>query len=169
MKKNIKRSDVVNIFNTLQTYTDVKDKVFSFFIKRNISLITPTIESIRGIYDDSKASDEYLEYDKKRIEICETYAKRDDNGDILNVNNNYIFEDIDTVKKLISDLASDYTEAIEEFEQLNIHVKELIEEEVEVDISPIPFNAIPGAINFYEFEALIKEDPEEIEKLIGDL
>lgn len=127
----------INAVNSLQ---GVK---FAYGINKNRKAIERELETLQ---EAIKASDKYTEYDKKRIELCEKHAVKDDNGKAKMENNEYVITDKDAFDKEIDTLRAKYKDAIDEREAQLKEFSELLKKESDFVPFKIAFEDVPEDI-----------------------
>lgn len=168
MKKTLKRYEVAKLIVTLSKMAEEESKIFSFFVTRNLNSLETHKNDIIEIEKLVQPTEKFKEYDEKRLELCEIYARKDSSGTFININGNYDFgSNLEKVTNLMTNLIDEYKDAVQEFSDIQIAYKDQMEEEIEVDLALIPFAQIPDNINFLDVEHIVKETPEEIEKIIS--
>jgi len=126
---------------------------FSYFIAKNKVLIRDEIIAL----DKSRhSSPEYLEYDKKRLELARKYADKDQDGKAIIKDNQFVLtEKIDEFQTELEELKKIYFMAIEEQENKVKDFEELIERETDFIGLKINLNDIPDGIEPSILEVLI--------------
>lgn len=139
----------------------LKGAKFTFTLLKNIDLIDKEIKSLS---ECSKPTDEYNAYDKARVELCEKFCAKEENGELKkkpNPQNPNQFEyDIDTTSK-------EWTDAIETLRLTNVAVleareeqlnsyNELLQSDSDVTFSTIKLADVPNEISM-DLMRVIKE------------
>ncbi len=109
-------------------------------------------------------SEEFKQYENKRIELCNKYAKKDKDGNpiIININDKFIYDGLENNKEFIfsiKKLNKEYEDIIKiRNEQIKHYDEIIMNEEIEIDnklkkikISLIPDNIICGELLEYLF------------------
>jgi len=137
--------------NNIGNLKALKGAKFTYGLLKNIDLLEKEVKSVMEM---SKPSEEFLVYDKARIALCETHAKKDANGEIakkeVQPNSGQFEYDIDTTSKVwidaIEELKVTYKEAIDiRDEQLKTY-NELLSAESDIVLSKIALSDIPNDI-----------------------
>ena len=153
------------------------NKYFSYFIIRNIHYLTPEIQSINSIRQSMIPSDNVLEYERKRIELAESFCERTENDepkmkDIYDGFNNkqtvYVFSEKNEAlfSEKLKELSKEYSDHLAEFEASVNEFSFLMNEEIEIDVAKISFERIPDDVNITNIIDFIEESKEDIESLI---
>lgn len=131
----------------------LKGSKFSFTIAKNKEVIKPVMDKLNKII---KPSDEFSEFDKKRVEINEKFAVRNEKGDIVMKEGRYdIPEDKkEAFEKEIETLKVEYKEAIDEREAQKKEVEDFLKEEITLEFRTMPLSIIPEDINVDEMDIL---------------
>jgi len=150
----ISREKLFKMYDVFERLAMSKDNVrFHYLIIKNKRLIQPEIDSIREIGTPTK---EYQEFDKKRMQTCNEYCLKDDNGEVVVKNNNFVIpEDVqDKFNGIIDELKEEYAETLSLAEKAKKEIDELLLEEIEIPFVFIPMNVIPEKLAGYEVETL---------------
>lgn len=148
------RNNLVNFYAALrvaETLTGKSENIvkFQYAVQKNLQKLKEEIESLKKA---NQYLPEYLEYDKKRIELCEKHANKDDRGKAkkIKVGRTEMYDLLDENGNQKAEFTQDY-DALQEShapalkareEQLVLYNK-LLEEEVEMDIYKVPLSYFP--------------------------
>lgn len=153
----ITRKKATELFNTLSTFTGVYNKTFSMYLVLNNKKLMPTIQEVQEIQKTSTPSPEYMELQKKELEIVNKYVEKDEKDNPVLVGNNGFKinpEKFDVYTAEKNELIESNKEIIDEFETLKDNVEKLINEEIEIDLLLIPFECVPDEIGVTDLESL---------------
>jgi hypothetical protein len=84
------KNESVALYQSLNKLGNLKGVKFAYGVSRNISLLKPEIESLEKAVT---VSEEYKEFENKRIALVEKFSKKDEKGKFVKVNNNYEIEE----------------------------------------------------------------------------
>lgn len=84
------KNESVALFQSLNRLGNLKGVKFAYGVSRNISLLKPEVESLEKAV---AVSEEYAEFEKKRIALVEKFAKKDEKGKFIMTGNNYEIEE----------------------------------------------------------------------------
>src|SRR3990167_6028114 len=110
VKKGMKNSDLFKLRNALQIVSRHSGVKFAYSVARNLNKIESEINLLLSTIKPSK---KYLEYDKKRVELCQKYANQKD-GKREFVNDNYVIKDKKNFEKDHENLKKECRIAIDE-------------------------------------------------------
>jgi len=152
---DIKKSEVVKLSRIFEYFKSQKlGRKFSYFITRNNIKLKDEVEALKEIM---APSEKYQEFDKKRAEIASNMADKDDKGKPIIVNNSYqIIENQSKFDKTISDLRTEYKEAIEEFEKTAKVYNEILKETVPFEPYAIGIDNLPDELEPEIMEILVE-------------
>ena len=159
----MKRKDLVELNNVLHELSGEKHKVkFSFFVARNINKIKPEIDAI---IDVNKPCDEKQEYEKKRLDLCEKYAEKDENGRAkISNKNEYVMGENQKIFNEEMEKLKEEREIADKLEKDRIsQFEEMLDEEVEFDgykikIDNLPEEIKPSFLNVFLIADIIIDD-----------
>jgi len=139
------------LFNRLAAQkTTVK---FHFLVAKNKRLMEPEVKSIQ---DANEPTAEFLEFEGKRVELCNDYCEKDETGRPVIKNNNY---------SIIEDKKSEFGEKVEKLKEENKDIVkqtedkskqflELLKEEVDIELSRFKLNELPKEMIGQDLELL---------------
>lgn len=139
----ITKKDLGDLYQGLLSVDNLTGVKFSYAVARNLSMLKDEMESLKKAISMSK---EFAEYEFKRVELAEDCAVLE-NGKPKVVNGEYEIRDEEFFKTSLSKLQETYKEAIDGRKKQLSELRELLKEEIEVDLYMIPQDIVPEAIN----------------------
>lgn len=113
----------------------------SFIVKTKLALS----DIVNGISEAARATDTYLEYDRKRSELASQFADKDANGDPIIRNNNYaVTEKADEFQKAFEELKEQYKEVIMQREEQVKSIDAKLNEDIEVELPTLSIHNFPN-------------------------
>lgn len=149
----MKKQEIVDLYNGLSVIKDLKGVKLNYAIAKNISLLEPEVKALQKAH---MSSDSFQEYEKKRVEIAEKYAKKEENGNPIIVNDNYILEDKYGFTKEVEKLNKEYKKTIDERKAQMEEVDKLLLEEVPIELHKITLDDIPNDVTTEQMKSIIK-------------
>lgn len=148
----MKRQDLYNLLNGFEAVKDLKGVKFAYAIAKNKKLVLAELEILKDVLKDS---DNFIEYDKKRIELCEKYCTKDDKGKPVIKNRKYdgLTKNEEFTKKL-DELGEKFKEVIDEKKKRAEEYKNLLDEEVEFEFYKIKLENVPEDITAAQIESV---------------
>lgn len=125
----MKREEIIQLIRNFGEVKDLQGLKFAYAVARNINILKP----------------EFERYEKDRIALAETYAKKDKDGKPETKDNTYVFEDV----KLFQ----------EELKKLN-------EETIDINLYMVDYKDVPSNISAGQLSSIfsIVKDVEEPKK-----
>jgi len=173
MKTKLTRERIFQIWYVLTNLkvpeNEMLDKRFDYAKNRTLDSLTPEVTEI--VKARKSGIPKYDEFDTKRKEILMKYASKDEQGNpVINGNQFSINgENLEEANKSLNELTETYKEALDERQKEIDIYNEIINEEIDIDITQLSFNALPNFVK-EEFtkviRPMIKETDEEIEGLL---
>lgn len=139
-----------NLTNYYQQLNQLKGRKFLFTILENINLLNIEIEKINKMIE---GSDEYNEYQNKRINICNEFAEKDEDDNPVKIMNNDVEEfkidreDNDFIEK-IQTLQEEYKDSIADYFKKIDKYNNHLNDDVEIDFKQILLDDVPEDITF---------------------
>lgn len=137
----MKNSELFELFNTI-TAPDFKYKgaEFNYIIAKNVAKLKPELEALqKGL----EATEEYKEYDTKRIEILKKYAVKGENGEPVIENNAFKLSDKTTALKEIEELQKENKEILDARTRQEQEYQELLNKESTIEIHKLKKSDLP--------------------------
>ncbi len=154
----MKKKEIVELNRNLQTLSNLKGVKFSYAVAKNIEITKSEVIAI----DKAKESDkEYLDYDKERVKLAESYSNEDEAGkpiiklDPANGQYNYDIFDQKKFDKDLEKLRKKHKKAIDAKKKQEEDVKKLLEEEVKIDLHKINISDIPEEISVNQMKGIV--------------
>lgn len=158
MKVSLTNEQVFNIVYVLKSkYPELEkhDKRFNFAVSRTLDNLQPIAADILKARESGLPK--YIEFESKKQQIINQYSN---NGEFKSD------EEKEQCQNEVNGLAVAYNEVLEErSKEIQIY-NEILGQEVEVDIIPCKFEALPKEFNFQVLRVLVKETDEEIEAML---
>ena len=166
------RKEVVDMFVCLKEMGDSQksNKWFSYTKMVNEDELE---NKAKAIIEISKPKEDYLRYMNERTDILNKYAQRDDDGNVITLNDNVKIDKykVKECQNELNDLDVKYKDAIEERNKNLDEYYKILETEIEVNIETVPFEYVPENISVQDLKSLkkmivmpVKETKEKEEK-----
>ena len=135
-----------NLLDLNAVLADVADKKagvkFIYFVSKNKRLIEAEIESLK---EAAKPSQEYIDYETKRIALAKKHAKKKD-GEFVIENRNYVLENEEAFNTELDTLREAYKEKIKEQQEREKQLESVLEEAVDIKLHKIKLSDLPDNI-----------------------
>ena len=166
------RKEVVDMFVCLKEMGDSQksNKWFSYTKMVNEDELE---NKAKAIIEISKPKEDYLSYMNERTDIINKYAQRDDEGNVITLNDNVKIgkDKVKECQEELNNLDTKYKDAIEERNKNLDEYYKILETEIEVNIETVPFDYVPENISVQDLKSLkkmivmpVKETKEKEEK-----
>ena len=150
----LKRVEVLQLFDGLNTLQNLKGAKFAYMCAKNKEILRGEVTATRAAY---MPSDKMKEYEGKRIALCEKYADKDDNEKAVIINGSYsLVMNKAVFDKELKKLTKDYKETIDENDGKIAEYKKFLEEEIEPDLVSIDLEDVPKEITGRQMDVIIK-------------
>lgn len=133
---------------------------FHYTLLKNKRLLDPEVESLRKA---NEPPEEYANYEKKRIKVCNDFCEKDNDGTPKIDGNNFVIpEEVKTkFEEKLEELKVEYKSTLDSIEESKKEFNELLKEDVEIDFVSIPMSIIPEELVGQEVEILFDLIDEE--------
>lgn len=151
MKITKTRKEFINLYQMLGYLGELKGARFTYTIAKNKEVLKKLVEEIQK---KAEASENYKEYDRKRVLLNEKQSKKDKDGNPEIKDKKYVIKDKAVFDKEIEKLNKKYKDAIEEREEQRKAVEEMANQEVTLELRTIPLSIVPDTITIDQMEVL---------------
>jgi hypothetical protein len=138
------RKDLFTLKAGLESVSKLQGVKFAYAVARNLAIITEEIAPLTKAIEPSK---EFAEFNKQRLELCNEYAKKAEDGTPVIVGTDFIIEDRELFDKIVEELKSQFKEAIESRDKQINEYQEMLEEPCDINLVKISDDLLPEAIN----------------------
>lgn len=133
--------DIKEILNSCENYDGLD---FAYAVVKNKQLVEDKLKEVDFI---KNVSPQIIEYENKRIELCETFAKKDSDGNPIIDDGLYILnENKDEFDNLMTDLINNYKYYIDERQKQIDLFNQKMNEDIELSFFKIKKEQIPSEI-----------------------
>ena len=148
----MKNIEVINLHNEIINNNEIKKLKgikLSLLLLENIEIIGNFIKKIEK---SVQQSDDYKEYEKKRVSLCEEYAEKGEDSKPKTIkkdgNTEYVINVTDEFNKKMKKLNESYNDAIlEQVEKIDEYNKFILED-CELDLKKIDSKLLPEDVSF---------------------
>ncbi len=127
----------------LNSVSHYENNDFAYAVFINKKLIDKELTKLNFI---KNISPEVEEYEQKRLELCEKFSKKNDNGESIIENNIYLIDDQETFLKEIEILLQKYKEPVENRQKQIELFNDMMNEQVDLPFVKINKTQIPPEI-----------------------
>lgn len=153
----MKNIDLFRIRQGLEKLSDRKGVRFAYIVVKNKKILDDELEILRKSIEPSE---NFSEFEQKRVELCETHAKKDENGQSILDGGNYVIETKEVFDKEMTKLREEFKDTLDERIKQQEDYEKLLQQETDVELKKIKFEELPNDITASELEQ-IKELIEE--------
>ena len=149
----MKNKEVVALWNTLYEFTDRPGTKFAYALLRTKQKLHPHVVKLQMLQMPSK---EFIEFDSKRVSICSKFADRDEKGNPVQKDGNFVVtEKVDEFKEAYSALSEEYKAAQEEMDAKVAQYNVVLDEEIDVDVYRVSLENCPQNFTAAEIESIM--------------
>lgn len=107
----MKRKDILELYKGLNSVGALKGVNFTYAVAKNIKLLQAEIDALQKAEEPTEI---FKAYEADRVELAKEHAKKDENGEPLVENNQYVLENKAAFDKALLKVQEKHKEAIEE-------------------------------------------------------
>lgn len=144
--------EILNMSDALEKVNKLSGIKFAYAMAKNINLVKSEIETFR---ETLKPTNEFNEYENKRIELAKKYAKKDEKGVPMIKGNEYDVEDRDAFEKEYEELKAENKEIIDAREKQVKDFESFLKEESKLSLHKIKSVDIPENITTEQLSGIM--------------
>lgn len=146
--------ELVDLSAGLQSVLNLSGAKFAYAIAKNIKIVSPKVQEIEKSLNPKK---EFLEYDKKRADLAESFAEKDEKGNPKIEGERYLIpearqEEFNTAVEKLKEVNKEVIKAREA--QLTAF-EESLKEEIEIELHLFPQADLPDNITGRQIEGIM--------------
>lgn len=147
----ITRQELFELWHGLFLLANLKGFKLAYAVARTKAKLKPEIEAL----DEAlKPDNAFQEYEKKRLNLCRKYARKDEFGEPIVQGNQFVFENREEFEAQMIPLDDEYVNAIEVRKaQLEDYQKSL-REPITVEVHQVSPDDLPQDLTVKEMEVL---------------
>lgn len=147
----IKNKEVLALWNALHDLSAKRGARFTYAITKTKQQLRPIVYELHKMQAPSR---ELVEYDQKRVELCNKHAEKDKEGNPLTTGNNYVLANNEEFTKEFAVLQEEYKDHLLNHEKKLVEFRKILDIEVDVDIHRVFVNDCPADITTEEMESI---------------
>ncbi len=109
MNNGLTKSDILGLWQTLNVIPHANIFVVDYAFERTKQFIKDEVEALQGAI---KPSADFIEYDRKRLELCKLLAKKDENDNPVISGMEFVFDDPPEFQAELAKLNEEYQEVL---------------------------------------------------------
>lgn len=147
----MKNSKIVELYNRLASVKGLKGVQFNYAIARNMAKLESEFKSLSK---SQEPTPEYAKFEDARVELLKKYAKKDEKGEFVIVDNSYELEDKVTFEKEYKVLKEEHKEVLDARTEQMKEYAELLDKENTIELHKIKFSDVPEDISTEQMVAV---------------
>ncbi|MDD3302229.1 MAG: hypothetical protein PHN31_01640 [Candidatus Gracilibacteria bacterium] len=152
----MKNKDLIRIHNAITGLSNIEGSKFAYAMIKNKKLIRNELENIEGSIFDTE---NYKEYNKLRIELCEKFCEKNQDGSCIFINDingqqSYKIENKKEFEKEILELQEKFKEDIEHKTNQLVEYNKLLDEEINIELFMIKSDDLPNMLTVEQTESI---------------
>jgi pyruvate/2-oxoacid:ferredoxin oxidoreductase beta subunit len=145
------KTEIINLYQSLNKLGNLTGVKFAYAISRNISLIEPEIKSIEKSLEQTE---DFKSFEVKRIELVKKFAKKDEKGESVIINNQYELENEEEFNKEFELLKEENKEVWGARQKQVDEYNELLKSESTVTLHKINLVDVPQNISVAQLHSI---------------
>lgn len=149
----MKNSELNGILNGIVLCGELKGIKFAYGLAKNHKIIMDEVSVFQKAVQPKK---EFLDYDAKRLELCEKYSKKDKNQRPITENNKFVIDnqiEFDSELKKLQDLPEN-SKVLEAVDKQQKEFKEFLTKEISIKLFKIKFEDVPSDISVTQMKEI---------------
>jgi len=154
----ITNQNIIELNESLQRVGNLSGIKFAYVVARNKNKIKSEIDSFQ---EAIKQSNDFQEYEKKRAELCELHAKKDEKGKSIINGNEYEIDNQQAFEAQLKVLRDGNKEVIEAREKQINDFNSFLKEESKLELYKVDLKDVPENITTEQMSSIISIIKEE--------
>lgn len=152
------KQEAVDLNNGLHVVGGLSGVKFAYAVARNIEALKPEMKAFRKASEWSEA---VVAYDEEREELAKKHADKDQRNKPMTYRNpgenrdRFVIKDVDVFEKELEKLKKKHAPALEEKEKQDEAVRELLKEDVEINVYEIFEEDLPENITGQQLSGIL--------------
>lgn len=162
----MKNKDLFVLSAALESVANLPGVKFAYAVAKNLDRIRRELKVLQEVM---RPFPNFLEFDKKRIELCKKHAKKDDKGEFCVENDHFQLKDSKKFEIAFKKLKKEHKNAINDREKQEKEYESLTNEECSIDFSMTSESSLPEGITAAQILSImpiIKDDTEEKSQIL---
>jgi hypothetical protein len=149
----MKNVDLFRLREGLNNVSNLKGVKFAYVVLKNKKIVEEEIETLQKSIE---MSEQFQEFERKRIGLCEQYSEKNKDGSPIIVNNAYNIPDREKFEIEVAGLKSQYLDCVSERESQLREYDKLLKDDTDVlgKLSKININHIPDDISATQLDSI---------------
>jgi len=147
----MKNKDLFRLYQGLNDVSYFNGVKFAYSVVKNKKLIEAEIKTFEEVI---KPTEEFQKYEQKRVETCEKYCERQEDGKPVVENNAYKIIDKISFDKELEQLKTDSQEMLDYREQQLKEYNELLDEDTKLELVKVSVDNLPNGITSSQIESI---------------
>ncbi len=155
------RENLLQVSMILETLMQKEMKAKGAYgIAKNKKVVEEEVEVLREAQAKIQPMEEYLEFEKQRIDVCKDFSDKDENGEAKTISGpgggQFMIPDEKKpdFEAKVEELKEEFKEAIEDKDKKEAEWNELLSEEIELDVHVIKIDFLPDNITPAQIDIL---------------
>ena len=153
------KSEIINLFQSLQKLGNLSGVKFAYAVSRNIAILKPEVEALNKALE---GSDEFKQFDEKRVELAKKHAKKDDKNKPLVNRGQFEIENQEAFDAEFETLKSEHQEVWDARQKQVDDYNDLLKTESELQLYKVSLTDVPVNITVAQMHSISDIVTEEI-------
>lgn len=148
----MKNSDLYTLLDGIKEVSYFKGVKFAYVIAKNKKMVE---DELKMIEDSNKPNEKFIEFDQRRVSLCEQHSNKYDDGRPKILGDKYDIKDMDAFNKDLESLKNEYALFIVEREQQVKEYAKLLDDECKLTLAKLNSIYLPNDINANQIDKII--------------
>lgn len=136
----MKNSELFGLYEWLEAVSNIGWARFAYWVAKNKKII---LNELKTIESANEPTEEYKNFEKERIELCEKMANKDEKWEVKIIGKSYDISDIDGFNSELQKLREKYKNALDEMQKRNEEYENLLNQDSDLELFKIKEEIIP--------------------------
>lgn len=145
------KGDNISLYQNLTKLGKLSGVKFAYAVAKNIAILKPELEALQKSLE---AAPEYTEFEKARIALAESMAKKDENGKPVSEDGKFVMEDDEAFEKAFTALKEEHKDALEARKVQIEEQNELLKTESTIVLHKVKLEDVPREITVEQMQSI---------------
>lgn len=148
----MKNSELFGLYDWLEAVSNIGWARFAYWVAKNKKII---LNELKTIESANEPTEEYKNFEKERIELCEKMANKDENWEVKIIGKSYDISDFDGFNSELQKLREKHKNALDEMQKKNEEYQKLLDQESVIELFTIRHEVIPECITAKQLDPIM--------------
>lgn len=148
----MKNSELFGLYEWLEAVSYIWWVRFAYWVAKNKKMI---LNELKTIESANEPTEDYKNFEKERIELCEKFANKDENWQAKIIGKSYDIPELLEFNIELKKLREKHKNALDEMQKKNEEYEKLLDQESDLELFTIRHEVIPECITAKQLDPIM--------------